>query len=52
MIGVKLVEEFIGRRWGDICESEKDMLLKHAVCRDLLLGCPLNEGEGVVEFAK
>lgn len=46
------MEEFEGKRWKDLCDVDKKELLKKAVCRDFRVGCPLTNGEGLVEFSE
>lgn len=46
------LEEYIDKKWKDISEVEKGKLLEKAVCRDVMLGSPMLNGEGVVHFSE
>lgn len=46
------MEKFENKRWRDICAEDKEILLKNAVCRDVLVGSPLTEGFGLVHFSE
>ena len=35
------MKKYENKRWGDICAEDKEILLKNAVCRDVLVGSPM-----------
>lgn len=46
------MKKYENKRWGDICAEDKEILLKNAVCRDVLVGSPMTEGFGWVHFSE
>lgn len=44
------MNEFENKKWKDISNQDKVELLKNAICRDLRMGTPLLDGEGMVDF--
>ncbi|MDO4925365.1 MAG: hypothetical protein Q3980_06905 [Turicibacter sp.] len=42
---------FENKMWKELSDEDKRGLLKNAICRDILVGSPLNDGEGIVEFS-
>ena len=44
--------EYAGLKWGELNDNDKKFLLKNAVCRGGMMGNPLTQGEGMVEFAE
>lgn len=44
------MNKFENKRWKEISEEDKVKLLKDAVCRDFMMGSPLLDGEGMVDF--
>ncbi|MDI3537943.1 MULTISPECIES: hypothetical protein [Clostridia] len=44
------MNKFENKRWKEISEEDKVKLLKDAVCRDFVMGSPLLDGEGIVDF--
>lgn len=47
-----MMKKFEGVSWGNIAQEEKALLLQNAVCRDVLFGTPMNNGEGLIEFSE
>jgi hypothetical protein len=44
------MNKFENKRWKEISEEDKVELLKDAVCRDFMMGSPLLDGAGMVDF--
>ncbi len=45
------MNKFQNKMWKELSDEDKRELLKNALCRDFLVGSPLNDGKGIVEFS-
>lgn len=47
-----IMNKYAGKKWKDVSEYDKEELLKNAICREIYIGCPIEDGTGRVCFSE